>query len=215
MKNMKEFKRVEFEPKCGERIEQYAGRAINYLAMQMIAHDDCEVYLIGKFNNTEIVVTKMSTIESIVYNYYVRQEIAYYDYTQTDEYKVKKAAEEREVAELNAKAAKMIDEFYRIDKQNKSDLINWLVEFQPLTDDSRVRYNKMFVISELHKAGYVANMNCGPEFSTSDKYADWIIGQCVDGLEQVGAIHPVVSYFAKEYYKMVENEIIVKVACSL
>ena len=40
-------------------------------------------------------------------------------------------------------------------------------------------------------------------YQTTDEYADWLIGQCLDGLEKIGAIHQVVHKFAEEYRCMV------------
>lgn len=96
-------------------------------------------------------------------------------------------------------------QFDKIDKHNKLELINWLDEFQPLSDHIGVMYDRYWIISELQKAGYVTGMNCRKDDcmnASTDEYADWLIGQCLDGLENIGGIHQVVHVFAEEYRQM-------------
>lgn len=198
--------RIEFEAHLGEDIKDYAERAIKHLDERQKKHKDIELYLIGTFNDVKVITTKSSTVDSIVRDFHARMDNNGYEYRQTDEYKKQVAAREKELNELNTKAKYMMKKFGKIDKQNKLELINWLDEFQPLSDHIGVTYDRCLLISELQKAGYIAGMNCNTDgftISTTDEYADWLIGQCLDGLEKIGAIHQVVHRFAEEYRGMV------------
>ena len=201
-----DLQRIEFDAHLGENIKEYAKRAVKHLAERQRKHEDLELYLICTFNDVKVITTKSSTVDSIVNDFHARMDNNGYEYRQTDEYKASVAAREKELKELNTKANYMMKQFDKINKQNKLDLINWLDEFQPLSDHIGVMYDRCWIISELHKAGYVAGMNCNTDnftIQTTDEYADWLIGQCLDGLEKIGAIHQVVHKFAEEYRCMV------------
>lgn len=201
------LQRIDFEARLGEMIQEYAERAVLYLTERQEKHPDLELYLVGDFNGVKVVTTRYSTVFSIVLDYDIRQDINGYEYRQTDEYKERKAAREKEEKELNTKAKYMVKKFDKIDKHNRLELINWLDEFQPLSDLIAVHFDKFHIISELNKAGYYAGMNCNTDdfiISTTDEFADWLIGQCIDGLEHIGAIHQVVHKFADEYREKVK-----------
>lgn len=201
-----ELQRIDFEPNCGEMMERYAERAVLFLAEKQEKCKDLELYLVGEFNGIKVITSKHSTVDSIIADYHIRMDISVYEYKQTDEYKKKQSEREKELKELNTKAKYMMKKFEKIDKQNKLELINWLDEFQPLSDHIGVKFDRNHLIKELNKAGYVAGMNCNSEnfvIATTDEFADWLIGQCLEGLEKVGAIHQVVNKFAKEYRSMV------------
>lgn len=205
------IQRIDFEPMCGESISRYAERAVSYLAERQERIEDIELYLMGDFNGIKIITTRYSTIDSIALDYHIQQEILAEEYKQTDKYKreqVKReqVKREKELNELNTKAKYMMKSFDKLDKSNKLRLINWLEDFQPISDHIGIKFDKGHIISELNKAGYIAGMNCketGCVIGTTDEYADWLIGQCIDGLERIGAIHQVIHKFADEYRSMV------------
>ena len=204
-----ELQRIEFDAHWGENIEEYAERAVKYLAERQKKHEELELYLICTFNDVKVITTKSSTVESIVSDFHARMDNNGYEYRQTDEYKESVKRREKELNELNTKAKYMMKQFDKIDKKNKLELINWLDEFQYLSDHIGVMYDRCWIVSELHKAGYVAGMNCNTDgfvISTTDEYADWLIGQCLEGLEEVGAIHQVVHKFAEEYRGMLQGK---------
>lgn len=203
---MKNLQRIEFEAHYCENIKSYAKRAVDYLAEQKKKCQDLELYLICTFNKHKVITTKYSTVDSIVSDYHAQLDNSDYEYRQTTEFKEKMEAREKELKELNEKARDMMVKFEKINKRNKLDLINWLEEFQPLADHVGVTYDRCLLISELQKAGYIAGMNCKRDNtmqSTSDEYADWLIGQCLEWLEEYMTIPQSVPKFAEEYRNMV------------
>ena len=103
-----ELQRIEFDAHWGENIEEYAERAVKYLAERQKKHEELELYLICTFNDVKVITTKSSTVESIVSDFHARMDNNGYEYRQTDEYKESVKRREKELNELNTKAKSAI-----------------------------------------------------------------------------------------------------------
>jgi len=114
-----ELRRIEFEAECGENIKEYANRAITCLLEKQKKHKDFESYFVCTFNGVKIIITKSSTVDSILDDYHARLDNNAYEYRQTDEYKEAEAKREKELKELNEKATRMLIQFEKLNKQKK------------------------------------------------------------------------------------------------
>jgi hypothetical protein len=72
-------------------------------------------------------------------------------------------------------------------------ILRWWKELQPVADDRNIYVPRSAILRAFHNAGFAPNANCGPDYDPNDrdKSFRYLVGQCMDGLAQVGAPHPV------------------------
>lgn len=100
----------------------------------------------------------------------------------------------------------MID-FEKIDFTNKLEVLNWLKAITLLTDNSTINDKNYIIKNKFLELGYKSNINCGKDYIKGDieNNYQYLIGQVLNGLQQAGAIHPILTElipkFLEEYYK--------------
>lgn len=97
----------------------------------------------------------------------------------------------------------------RIDMKDRGQVIDFFVRIQDATDTVGVAedVDVELIVRKLRLAGYDAgactvDSENGEVFDADDPdlYARWLVGQCLDNLMQMRAVHHVVHKFAKEWH---------------
>lgn len=179
----------------GEHIVEYAKRLIGVL--------NCEQRnkLEGEFYGISFVVTNDSTIESIIEDYERQCQKTHEEYTHSEEYKIKKEREKMELKHLNKQANEYMNQLNTVDFNNYGELLKWLECIQPLTNTMGINTLDHQMVDVFMNNGFEPNVNTGEDLIEEDEenFARYIIGQCLDQLQDVGAIHPMVVVFIEQW----------------
>lgn len=92
----------------------------------------------------------------------------------------------------------MMEQFRTLDKKDKTKLLKWLKEFQPLSEYTGLVHGCSDILYELEYAGYYSGMNSEKAKRmnlTDEEYTDWLIGQAIRDLETVKMITPLFCKF--------------------
>lgn len=186
--------KITYEPGLGETIESAAKTAATIAWHRSNGH---QVFL--KFN--DIVIPADLCSHRIMDAYKAECNRRAEAYRQSDE--GKRAARERE--ERKAEAQRKVDDLMRelphLDFRNLNEVISWVERLQPASDHAGVIVPVNVVIGAFREHGFEANANTGDAFDGNDErnYAGCVVGQALDGLSSMGAIHPMVVDFADRW----------------
>lgn len=96
---------------------------------------------------------------------------------------------------------RLMEELPNLDFSDMGALIDWLDRLADPSDHIGVPTPAEEIVSAFIEHGFVPNANTKGQFNGDDpeNYARWLIGQALDGLNTMGAIHGVYHKFAKEW----------------
>lgn len=81
---------------------------------------------------------------------------------------------------------------------DEMSVLDWLMEIE---NCNSVYIYGNDIIKLFEKNGYISNVNCGEDYNKDDKdnVLRYIVGQALDGIDKVGAIHPVLTRFVEDF----------------
>ena len=184
------------EADCGEHISHYVKRLITLQKEVLL---DIE----GEFNGVTFHVTESSTQEELLAYFDVELKRKRKEYEESDAYKMRQKEKEIELKGLNEEAAILIDQLRTLDFSDYKKVLLWTKDFQPYSDRRGVLIPKDEILWLFAANGYKINANTKENFNKKDpeNYARYIIGQALDGIEKIGAIHPMVVTFTERWEK--------------
>lgn len=161
------------------------------------------------FNGVRLVATPLSTAGEICRHYddeCARQAIKW---RESPEGKAAAERDRAEVARLQARCDRMLRQLTSLDFADPSAVLDWVCRFRVPSDRIGVRFPRELILSTFARHGYQAGVNVGDAFDPEDgtNVARYIVGQALDGLEKVGAIHPVVHRFAGDWREKFSGEV--------
>lgn len=88
-----------------------------------------------------------------------------------------------------------------LDFNSQAAILDWLCGIQDATDHVGVLTIPSEITLAFAKHGYEPGVYCGDKFDgeSPDIFARWVIGQALDGLQKIGAIHPIIHKFAGQW----------------
>lgn len=207
------MKKINLSAHIGEQLKDYAERLIDRwerLTLKQPLKQKEEFIVVGDFNGIQLEISKESTLETIIKDYDIQCEQRHQEYINSEEYRIKQEQERIELKQLNEKANKLLNQLDNLDFSNYELILNWLSEIQSLTDRIDVNTQNQKIIKMFNTNGFKSNVNTGEEFIEEDRenFARYIIGQCLDGLSRVGAIHPAAVRFINDWKNKFEKKII-------
>jgi hypothetical protein len=109
--------------------------------------------------------------------------------------------QEKEAKRLAMEAGALMEEAKTMDWRDMAVVLGWLAKIQPYTDHVDLEEFHEEVHSLLKSHGFAANVNLEKKFQENNprNYAEYIIGQAMDGLERIGAMHPTVQTFVERW----------------
>jgi len=184
----------QYEPGPGEDIGTSAKRAI-----ELADKHNCECEF--TFNGTLLIANSNLTADELVNRFHKQLDLDREEYEKSDEYKelVKKST--AEVLELSKQRNVLISHLINLDFHDVSNVLDWMVQFQPISDRVGVAIDSGYIIIHFESKGYLPNANTGEDFDESDKdnFARYIIGQGLDGLNRISSIHPMLVKFTEDW----------------
>jgi hypothetical protein len=151
------------------------------------------------FNGVNLIANQNSTVDWLIATFEEQMSLAHNKYINSDAYKVLETERLLELIENQLKAKLLMEEFQSLDFSDYTRLLNWLSEIQPLSDLIGVLSdeNKNIIISTFEQNGYLPSVNTGENFKEDDEdnVARYLIGQALDNLIYVGAIHHILQDF--------------------
>ena len=200
--------KIIMEADYGESIQDYAKRVISRFESVAKTNNSTDFEIdCGEFNGVRLRCTKDTTEESFINSFRMQMEENQKAYLESEEYKEKLRRDKIEIDAMNKKASAMERELQLMDFSKKRDLLLWLKEYQPLTDRVGVSTNTMMVVDILEQKGFYEDMNIKENFieDDADNVAGYIVGQCISGMNMVGAIHSVVGKFVDDWITKFDN----------
>lgn len=201
------------ESHLGEHIHQYVERLIKRkekLSVKTIGNmhegnwskdGGWNGAITGEFNGVKFYVTKDATQASLLQYFDETMDSQREAYKNSDEYKKKQKEEEKELLYLNRQANTLVSELQTLDFSDYQKVLFWVNQFQPYSNRTGVNSFSDTVLKTFAAHGYEINAYTGEAFDENnpEKYARYIIGQALDGISLIGAMHPLVESFTTKW----------------
>lgn len=185
---------VEFNSRSGDHIEEVISDMINESKAK-----NTVVYCF--FNGVRTEVFCNSDKSLVLKEYHDELNRRHEEYRKTPEYAAQVQKDKEKVSSLEDIRDELMIKLQSLDMTNLSDVLDWFCAMQDPSDHINVSIDKELIISTFENAGFKRNENTGKEFKEDDNenYARYIIGQCLDGLYSVGAIHYMAVVFTGKW----------------
>ena len=177
-----------YEPMAGENVSETAKRII------AMANESKET-ITANFNDITLTANEGDKAEAIVTFYHEESGRRAEAYRNSPEgKKAAREAEERK-QKMQQKHDALMQQLPSLDFNDDVAVLDWLCEFQDPSDYIGVSTQKDVVLATFAAHGYHPSVNCGKEFNGEDRnnFKHWLVGQALDGLQKVGAIHQVIQ----------------------
>lgn len=188
-----------FESHCGDNIKSVIKNMLE------LAKNSNEL-VICEFNGAIAQINKHMSEEECYNLWNETLKIQSLAYRKSDECKQIEIKRERERLKDKEMYDSLMGDFEKIDFTNKLEVLNWLKCITLLTDNSTINDKNYIIKNKFLELGYKSNVNCGKDYIKGDieNNYQYLIGQVLSGLQQVGAIHPILTVFIpkfiEEYY---------------
>ena len=177
---------ITHEPMAGARIDREITRII---AMAKETGEDVTMM----FNGVPLVAQPTSDAAELSDAYNATMQKKHEDYINSP--KGKRDTEKARLRKVKAQATidAALNALPALDFTDVGALLNWLSYIQDATDCMGIDKHGDEIVAVFHKHGYLSNVNIGKDFNgeDADNFACYLIGQALDGLRSVGAIHHV------------------------
>lgn len=155
----------------------------------------------AEFNGIEVVAQPGDDAGKLYMDYQADQSRRAREYHRSREGKRARRQQDKRKRQMQRQAEKVMRDLRGLDFSNFEELIDFLDRLADSSDHVDVTFDSQLVVDEFVKHGFTANANVGDEYDDNDSEnsARWLIGQALDGLESIGAIHPIYHKFADEW----------------
>lgn len=162
---------------------------------------NCEVCM--EFNDIELIANPNTNPAKLVDFYRDEMVSRRAEYEKSDEYK---KLRERQNFELKQKQKELDELLIQLDTINFSDytqVLHWWAKAQDALDHIGLVKYDAHIIQAFEKNGYVENEHVGKDSEwikeTPERMARYIVGQCLNMLKVVGAVHQIIPIWVKQY----------------
>jgi hypothetical protein len=183
-------------------LEVFAGEHIGRAAGRLVAAAKATNAMVeATFNGVRLVATPLSTAGEICRRYDDECHRQAAEWRNSPEGKAAAERDRAELARLQSCADRLLGRLPSLDFADQAAVLDWVCRFQPASDRVGVRFPRELILSTFARNGYHPNMNVGDAFDPEDRenVARYIVGQALDGLAKVGAIHPMACKFAADW----------------
>lgn len=184
------------EPMIWSHVSTYATSLVSALQQS-------ETNVSGEFNGAKVVLEKGTDYAASD----VEKMIKYEMDRQAEEYRNspewRKAVQEAmaRVETLSQKAKELENQLHSLDINDLEAVLDWFCAYQEPSDHTSVKINSEMVVNFSYTHGYMRGMNTWEDFNEKDaqNYAGYLVGQALEGLESIGAIHQVIHHFTNKW----------------
>lgn len=181
------------EPEPGENVEHTARRLCAAAKIHGAART--------KFNDIFLSASPESTAAEIVKEFLAESERRHEAYKASPEGRAaERAAQERRQA-MQATADRLMQSLPTLDFTNAGAVLDWLAAMQGPSDLVGVSVPKAQIVEAFAAHGFYPGVNCGPDFRRGDRDNElhWLVGQALETLDKMGAIHGIFLRFADDW----------------
>ena len=170
------------------RIEFSAGQHIDRAAVQLVEAAKAHGSASGAFNGVEMTACPTSTAGEIVENW-------------SRDMDASAVAREAEIARLQEVHNHAMQDLISLDWSDDVAVLDWVCRIQDATDHIGVVVRGAEIVGAFASHGFDVGANCGAEFrpDVRDNVHRYIVGQALDNLAHVGAIHGVIHKFSANW----------------
>jgi hypothetical protein len=152
-----------------------------------------------RFNGIALTVNKRLSVKHVVGTWQHMLEARQLRYQNSPAGRAAKARRAEQIATKQSQ----IDSLMRSFPTSKEDAAEWIARWVPLSDDVGVDRRGLDVCDALRSIGFVSGQHVGaPEFKagTASRMmrVEYIAGQVISMLEQVGCVHPMIGEWAAD-----------------
>lgn len=186
-----------------QQVQFSPGTSIDRAAAELCAAAAEHSEAVGKFNDVELHVAGGYAPAGVVSFYHEECERQSAAYRNSPEGKAAARKTDQECAALQAKHDRLMANLPKLIVERPAEVLDWLCQMQECTDRVGVVVRRKTIVETLGRAGYRANENVGADCKEGDREnaCRYPIGQCLAGLKDGSAIHPIVHKFAAEWRK--------------
>lgn len=182
------------------------GQTINRAAAEMIMlANKTNDTVMAKFNDIEIKANPCENeavgVATIKAYYISESDCRAEAYRNSPEGKRAAAEAEDRKQKLQMKMDEAMSKLESLDFSDLVAVIDWLEEVRDPSDHIGVNTPSKEIVKFFGKHGFKPGVNCGKDFDgdSEENFAHWLIGQALDDLKSVGAIHQVFHKFADDW----------------
>lgn len=188
------------EAEIGEHITSFCAK-LSRLALQT------KQEVTGTFNGVQLIADVNTTAQQLTAKFHQQLRIDQENYEKSPEYAIKLKQREKELAAINKRIEKCMNEFSELNWDSYAAILKWLSNIQPLADHTGVSLDRSKIIAGFENHGFKANENTGDSFNgeNPENHARYIIGQAIDGFLTVGAPHPILVSFVEKWIEKHNN----------
>lgn len=185
-------------------IKFIAGTHIDSAAQQLcqaaVEHGEAT----GKFNDIELHAVSGYAPGAVVSYFLEESARRSQAYRNSPEGKADAEKSDKALASLQARHDQLMAHLPSLDWMDKDAVLAWLCEMQPCTDRVGVIVRRKTIIEAFEKHGFKANENTGADYKNGDRtnMFRYLVGQCLAGLKEGPAIHPIIHKFAAEWHEL-------------
>lgn len=182
-------------------IEFSPGLHISHAAQQLVAAAQADGNATGTFNGIELTATADSNPADIVAEFDRESEARAEKWRNSAAGIAYAKAEDERRASLQAKHNVLMKRLSSLDWSNDAAVLDWLCQMQKPSDYVGVITRCATIISAFEAHGFKAGENTGAAYRDGDRknMFRYLVGQALDGLDKVGAIHPILLDFSTEW----------------
>jgi hypothetical protein len=193
---------------AGEHIVSTTEKMVEILANRP-AIDAVKVH----FNGIRLVVSRQREMTPIdVQNeFYRKMKAQSRTYRRSTKAKARKREHYQDLKAQKQQALQLIRRFRVMDKTSLEAVVAWLGEFQEVSDHLGAVNPKcrLEIVRALLANGYVSGVNTGSDYQSEDKenVGHYLVGQSLSMLQRIGAIHPMIKKWSKNWQEKFEANI--------
>ncbi len=180
--------RIEFPAGC------HVDKAAQMLAAAAVEHGAAE----GEFNGVTMLADGRMSAEEIVAKWTRDMDEKAVAYRNSPQGEAAQAESEARVTSLQEAHDLAMQDLRTLDWSSDVVVLDWICRIQDATDHVGVVVRARDIVDAFRQHGFEPGANCGEAFKADDRdnVHRYIVGQALDNLMSIGAIHGVIHKFA-------------------
>lgn len=192
---------VTVEARAGQRIQDFARDIVMAATRSGLGAK-------GKFNDIELSVpagtdNNEAIAIKLVEQYKRKMDDAREAYRTSPEGVAAAARDAEDIRQKQATIDGLMRDLDTLDFTDVEAVLKWCVDFQDPSDRIGTQRDSARILQVFADNGYVPGMNVGKAFdgNSMDNFAKYLVGQALDGVRSIGAVHQVIHSFYDEWRK--------------
>jgi hypothetical protein len=190
-----------FKGTPGESIRSFCQSLIEAWESVALSSHEALPVVMGEFNGVLLTCRAESTVEGLIQEYLASSEAQAEAYRQSPAGRATVRLMEDYRTDLQIQINSAMAELPSLNFHDLAVVIEWFKRIQEGSDHIYVHTPSREIVETFLAQGYEIGVNCGEAFdeTSADNYGRWLIGQALQNLSTLGAIHQVYHKFSDEW----------------